>query len=164
MVTHFHIIHPNMKTHRILFTSYFHFDFSQCITINKTGPFGNSVFCDQSWLMLCCLFVSLSHYSAVRDVQTMAMICCMFWDKEPPMMRDLIASMSRPESRLSFEYAAANVSFCFCLVVLLLVNKYGATVDQNQWFLWIANLDLDFILHFVFFFADLKLFQQRYFQ
>jgi hypothetical protein len=53
----------------------------------------------------------LNHYAKMRDVQTMAMICCMFWDNEP-LHRDSMAIMSatsipRSESRTSFEYTTA---------------------------------------------------------
>ncbi|BFZ12726.1 hypothetical protein BsWGS_15764 [Bradybaena similaris] len=57
----------------------------------------------------------LNHYAKMHDVQTLAMICCMFWDKEPPQ-RCVSALMStsalpRNESRTSFEYVAANQQY-----------------------------------------------------
>ncbi|GFO43356.1 WD repeat-containing protein 59, partial [Plakobranchus ocellatus] len=74
----------------------------------------------------------LEHYGRMRDVQTMAMLCCIFWDRHPtpgPRDRDALAlqagpgtsagsgsgvggaggalSLSRNHSRTSLEYGAA---------------------------------------------------------
>ncbi|CAL1528069.1 unnamed protein product [Lymnaea stagnalis] len=53
----------------------------------------------------------LDHSAKSRDVQTMAMLCCVFWDRDRPK-KDRIpfdrTSQSKNEPRSTFEYAAAN--------------------------------------------------------
>ncbi|XP_059167958.1 GATOR complex protein WDR59-like isoform X10 [Physella acuta] len=50
----------------------------------------------------------LDHYNKIKDVQTMAMLCCVFWDKEKPR-KDLSALMASSSSQKTSEYIAPNV-------------------------------------------------------
>ncbi|XP_059167956.1 GATOR complex protein WDR59-like isoform X8 [Physella acuta] len=49
----------------------------------------------------------LDHYNKIKDVQTMAMLCCVFWDKEKPR-KDLSALMASSSSQKTSEYIAPN--------------------------------------------------------
>ncbi|KAK3792164.1 hypothetical protein RRG08_055426 [Elysia crispata] len=57
----------------------------------------------------------LEHYGQMRDVQTMAMLCCIFWDKHPNFKHSGLgisgsnsaSYMTRNPSRTSLEYNAA---------------------------------------------------------
>jgi len=76
----------------------------------------------------------LNHYQSVRDIQTMAMICCMFWDKDPPVRDSMSAAITRQDSRLSFEYAAAHPYNPYHTVssVTNLLKGWTSTVMKNK--------------------------------
>ncbi|GFS03768.1 WD repeat-containing protein 59 [Elysia marginata] len=87
----------------------------------------------------------MEHYGRMRDVQTMAMLCCIFWDKHPShghrdsYVLDLhaepgtsgstaVTHLSRNDSRTSLEYnaaAAANVRVLVYLVLFLICCNFN---------------------------------------
>jgi len=46
----------------------------------------------------------LKYYIKLRDVQTLAMLCCVFWNRQDPVMR----LPPKPQQSISVDYSATS--------------------------------------------------------
>ncbi|XP_071091915.1 GATOR2 complex protein WDR59-like isoform X7 [Haliotis cracherodii] len=74
----------------------------------------------------------LDHYSSYYDVQTLAMLCCVFWNKED-VHRAAAAAAARSASKTSLEYTPANYNpYHTVSSVTNLLKGFKATVLKNK--------------------------------